>query len=279
MSRTLTLIEAGWESVRLIAERGQRAGALKRLTQLLAHPDVPAARAAEWHRFAGELALALARYATARNHLKAAVRLEADHANTRFLLGRAWEEDPDGCDRRAALNFKKATELDAANPLYRAYLGRAAARCGKLKLGRREMRAAAEMAPGDLAVVRVAVGGLLEVGKATDARRALIAARFLQPHNVELAALWERVKFETARLGQFKSAKAAKRENLGKARYAQDAHFAREGDRVTLPFIRLACDTDASQGTKGTAGGTVRRDGASFPRPHLARLGARKADR
>ena len=90
MSRTLTLIEAGWESVRLIAERGQRTGALKRLTQLLARPDVPAARAAEWHRFAGELALGLARYATARNHLKAAAKLEADHAGTRFLLGQAW---------------------------------------------------------------------------------------------------------------------------------------------------------------------------------------------
>ena len=86
MSRTLTLIEAGWESVRLIAERGQRTGALKRLTQLLARPDVPTASAAEWHRFAGELALNLARYATARNHLKAAARLDSGHANTRFLL-------------------------------------------------------------------------------------------------------------------------------------------------------------------------------------------------
>ena len=57
------------------------------------------------------------------------------------------------------------------------------------------------------------------------------------------------------------------------------APVAREGDRVTLPFIRLADDTDPSKAAKGTAGGTVRRDGASFPRPHLARLGARKADR
>ena len=279
MSRTLTLLGAGWESVRTIAERGQRAGALKRLTRMLARPDVPADSAAEWHRFAGELALGLARYATARGHLKAAARLEAEHAGTRFLLGRAWEEDPDGCDRKAALCFKKATVLDATNPLYRVWFGRAVARCGKVKLGTREMLAAVESAAGDLVVVQVAVSGLLEIGKAGDARRVLVRARFLRPGDCELAALWERVKFEAARLGQRETAKTAKVEKTREnARYAQDAHFATDGDRVTLPFVRIACDTDASQAPKGSSGGTVRRDSASFPRPHLARLWARKAD-
>lgn len=281
MSRTLTLLGAGWESVRTTAQRGQRAGALKRLTQMLARPDVPAASAAEWHRFAGELALEIARYAIARSHLKAAARL-TEHANTRFLLGRAWEEDPNGCDRRAAVYFKKATALEPANPLYRACFGRAAARCGKVKLGTREMLAAAEMAAGDVAVVRVAVNGLLEIGKAADARRVLATARFLRPGDLDLAALWERVKFETARLGQCeraKTAKTAKSEKFESTRYAQDAHFATDGDRVILPFVRLADDTDPSKIAKGPAGGTVRRDGASFPRPHLARFGARKADR
>jgi len=280
MSRTLTLLEAGWESVRATAERGQRTSALKRLKQMLARPDVPAACAAEWHRFAGQLALALARYTTARSHLRAAARLEAAHANTRFLQGLAWEDDPDGCDRRAALCFKKAVALDAANPLYRAYFGRAAARCGKVKLGAREMLAAAQVAPGETSVLRVVVGGLLEAGKADDARRVLVTARFLRPGDIDLAALWERVKFEAARLGQCERAKRAK---MGKTsentRYAQDAQLAREGDRVILPFVRLADDTDPSKAAKGTTGGTVRRDGASFPRPHLARLSARKADR
>ena len=279
MSRTLTLLGAGWESVRLTAQRGQRTGALKRLTQMLARPDVPAASAAEWHRFAGQLALDLARYATARSHLKAAARLEAEHADTRFLQGCAWEDDPNGCDRRAAVCFKKATALDAANPLYHVYFGRAAARCGKVKLGTREMLAATEKAPGDVAVVRIAVSGLLEMGKTNDARRVLVAARFLRPGDGELSALWERVKFEAARLGQRESAKAAKLEKFENTRHAQDAHFAREGDRVILPFVRLADDTDPSKAAKGATGGTVRRDGASFPRPHLARLSARKADR
>jgi hypothetical protein len=280
MSRTLTLLGAGWESVRTTAQRGQRAGALKRLTQMLARPDVPVASAAEWHQFAGELALDIARYTTARSHLKAAARL-SEQANTRFLLGKAWEEDPNGCDRRAAVCFKTATALEPTNPLYRACFGRAAARCGKVKLGAREMLAAAQVAPGDVSVLRVTVSGLLEIGKAADARHVLATARFLRPGDLDLAALWERVKFETARLGQVerrgKTAKLEKtRENT---RYAQDAHFATEGDRVILPFVRLADDTDPSKAAKGPTGGTVRRDGASFPRPHLARFGARKADR
>lgn len=272
MSRMLTLVRTGWECARETAERGNRAGALAQLERVLARPDVPTELAAEAHRFAGELALHLERYATARRHLKAALAL-ADDAKTRFLQGRAWEKDPDGCDRRAAICFKKAVALDETNPLFRVAFGRAAARCGKLKRGTREMLAATEATPGDVNVVRIAVTGLLEVGK-TDAARAVIAkARFLCPSNCELAALWERVKFETARQAQQKTAKVGKLEKRhAKTRYAQDAHFATDGDRVTLPFVRPV-------GGHAGASGTVRRDGPSFPRPHLARLRARKADR
>jgi Flp pilus assembly protein TadD len=274
MSRTLALLEAGWDAVRRMAERGQRNGALQRLTQLLARPDVPAARAAEWRRFAGTLGLAVGKYGAARKHLKAALRLEGTDGTTWHLLGRAWEEDPDGCDRRAAACYKKATVF-GSEPLYRVSLGRAAARCGKVSFGTREMLAAVEAAPSDLAVVRVAVCGLLEVGKTAEARRVVVACRFVTPADTELAALFERVKFETARLDQRAQAKRT-REN---ARYAQDAQFATEGDRVTLPFLRVADGTDSSPAGRSMAGGTVRRDAASFPRPHLARLALRKADR
>jgi hypothetical protein len=273
MSKTLTLIDAGWDSIQSIAKRGQRIDALNRLTRLLARPDVPAAMAVEGRRLAGELALELGRYALARRHLKAAIKLEPSLAEAYYLAGRAWEEDPDGCDRRAAICFKKAAALDA-KALHRAAFGRAAARCGKVKFGTREMLAAAEQAPGDVAVVRVAVMGFLEVGKAAEARQVIAKARFLCGNNCELAALEERVKFEAARQSQKSAEKAKRRENT---RYAQDAHFATDGDRVTLPFLRLA--DDSSPAAKGPKGGIVRRDAASFPRPHLASFRARKADR
>jgi hypothetical protein len=277
MSKMLTLIEAGWESALALASRGQKTSALDLLTRLLSRPDLPAARAAEGNRLAGELALELEKYATARRHLKAAAVLEPQHAGTHYATGRAWEEDPDGRDRRAAICYKKAASLDANNAQYRVAFGRAAARCGKVKLGVREMLAAAESADDDLAVVRVAVVGLLEMGKVNAARRVVAKARFHRPGDTELAALWSRLKFETARLTQRKTRKTVKlaktRENT---RYAQDAHFATEGDRVTLPFVRPVGEKGGSRG--GSAGGTVRRDAGSFPRPHIARLRARKAD-
>jgi tetratricopeptide (TPR) repeat protein len=265
MSRTLTLIEAGWDCARTLAARGRKADALAQLTRLLARPDVPAALTAEAHRLAGDLALGLEKFATARRHLNAAAALEPNHAGTRYAMGRAWEEDPDGCDRRAAICFQKAAALDGTNPAYRVAFGRAASRCGKLKLGAREMLAAVDAAGCEIGVVRAAVSGLLEVGKVGAARRVVAKARFLRPGDAELAAMWGWVKFETARLAQ--------RTTQGKTRYAQDAQFATDGDRVTLPFLRIA-ETGECEGT----GGTVRRDTASFPRPHVARLHARKAD-
>ena len=274
MSRTLTLVQTGWEFARATADRGHRVGALAQLERVLARPDVPAGLAAEAHRLAGELALDLGRYATARRHLKASAALDAANATTRFLQGRAWEEDPDGCDRRAAIGYKKAAALDPANPLYRAAFGRAAARCGKVKCGASEMLAAAEAAPGNVEVVRVAVQGLLEVCRAADAHAVIAKARFARPNDAELAGLSERVKFEAARLSQQTAAKLGKRH--AKTRYAQDAQFATDGDRVTLPFLRIAGTTGHAG---ATGGGVVRRDSGSSPRPHLARLRARKADR
>jgi hypothetical protein len=273
MSMTLTLIEAGWQSARTLAKRGQTTAALAQLTRLLARPDVPAALAAEAHRLAGELAVGLEKFTAARRHLNAAAALEPTHAGTQYAMGRAWEEDPDGCDRRAAICFKKAVALDGTSALYRVAFGRAAARCGKMKLGTREMLAAAEVAGIDLEVVLAAVRGLVEVGKVGAARRVVAKARFLRPGDAELGAAWEWVKFETARLSQRKAGKVVK--TLEETRYAQDAHFATDGDRVTLPFLRIAETGEAGE----RAGGIVRRDAASFPRPHVARLQARNADR
>ena len=57
MSRTLTLIDAGWETILALAARGQKAEAFAQLTRLLARPDVPTSLAVEGNRFAGELAI------------------------------------------------------------------------------------------------------------------------------------------------------------------------------------------------------------------------------
>lgn len=269
MSRTLTLIQTGWESICATAEGGRKADALAQLDRLLARPDVPADILREGGRLAAELALDTGRFASARRHLKTAVALDATDARVRFLAGRAWEEDPDGCDRRAALAFRRAVRLDGTNPLYRAAFGRAAVRCGKVRFGAREMVAAAEQAPDRLDVVRVVVRGLIEAGRPTAAQQVLAKAQFLNPRNAELVSFGTRVRFEAARRTRRQVEKT--REST---RAAQDAQLARDGDRVLLPFIRIAGGTQAKRDE-----GMVRTDVVSFPRPHLGRIYSGKGDR
>lgn len=261
MSRTLSLVHGGWSSTLDLVRRGRRAEGLTRVRQLLSRADVPAAVAADARRLAAELLIDRERYGAARRHLKVAAGLEPGCARTYYLAGLASERDPAGDDRRAAVRFRKAAGLEPANPRYRAAFGRAAVRAGFVNAGARELAAAAELAPGDLSVLRLVVSGLLEAGRAEVARRVVVKARFVRPRCAVVAGLWNRVRFEAARLGQ--------RVHRG----AQDARVAREG-RPLLPFVRVVRGDEPAAPAAG-----YRRDVISLPRPHLARLRATKADR
>jgi len=268
MSRMLTLIQAGWSSIRFLAAQGRRTDALSRLPRLLSRQDVPTPIAADAHRLAGELLTDAEQYTNARRHLRAAAALEPLHARTYYLWALAHERDPNGCDRRAALRFRKAASLEPANGLYRACSGRAAVRCDRIKWGVCELLQAADRAPGDLAVIRVVVDGLLEADRLGTARRVLNRVAFVcrDIGSVRgLKFLNERIQFAIARRGQ--------RGERGTTRHGQDANFARDGGRVVLPFIRVATETPARTAER------VRRDVLSLPRPHFPRLRSRRADR
>lgn len=267
MSRMLSMVHAGWSSIRYSAAQGRRADALSGIARLLARPDVPAPVAADAHRLAGELLTDAERFTEARRHLRAAAALEPRHARTYYLWGATHERDPHGCDRRAALRYRRASRLEPAAALYRAAFGRAAVRCGKTRLGVRELASAAGAARGDLAVIRVAVEGFLEADRPRAARRVLNKVSFLCRGAAglrELRTLLERVRFAAARREQ--------RGERGTTRQGQDAGLATEGGRVVLPFVRVA----AARSPGGA--GLVRRDVVSFPRPHFPRLRSRRAD-
>lgn len=262
MSKTLTLVHAGWASVQALAKAGRRVDALARVTMLLTRSDVPGPVAADAHRLAAELLIDNERFAAARRHLRAAAALEPCHARTHYLTGVAFERDPDGCDHKAAGRYRKASRLDPADPLYRAAFGRAAVRCDRVKLGVRELLAAADAAPANLAVIRVVTDGLLEAGKVRTARRVLTVSRF-QSRGRDWDTLWNRVRFAAARAGQRNT------------RRQQEAVAATDGDRVFLPFLRVM---GSDPGRKSGAG-IIRRDRLSVPRPHFTRLRATKSDR
>jgi tetratricopeptide (TPR) repeat protein len=218
---------------------------------------------------AGELLVQAEQYREARLHLRMAAQIEPTHAQTYYFWGLAFERDPHGCDYQAAKKFGKAIKLAPEDPKYRAALGRAAVRSDRKKRGIRELHAAAGLAPGDVAVIRVVTEGLIEAGQLKMAGRVLNRARFLSfesSKDRELVALMERVWFESARCEQ----REAKR-------HRQDADFARDGGRMVIPFIRKVKRTGGGTGPK--TNGSTRRDVVSLPKPHFPRLRIGRADR
>jgi hypothetical protein len=260
----LTLTHAGWNAARALARAGRRREALAQLGRLFARPDLTTPLAADARRLAAELELDDTNYAAARRHLRAAAGLEPNHARTQYTLGVAHESDPHGDPRRAAIRFRRASNLEPGNPLYRASFGRAAVRCGKVRLGAKELLEAGDAAilRGVAPVIEIVVDGLLDVCKVTAARRVLAKARFRFPGNRALAGLWNRVRFETARTVQ-------------SSRETQDATPATDGDYPILPFVRVVGTESRRPGVRGT----IRIDSASRPRPHIHRLRSTKMDR
>jgi Flp pilus assembly protein TadD len=248
MSRTLTLIDAAWASARELASAGRRADALAILKTLLAHPGVPAGITAKAHRLAGMLHLHADRYGAARRHLLAAAKAEPGNADTRYQLGIAFEDDPYGCDERAARRFRQATKLDPHNATYWAALGRAAVRVNKIRVGVWAVKKAVALAPTDPAVLAVVVEALREANRSALAWKVVCKARFLAPASQDIQKLWQRVKFDLACTRQPKP------------------HFV-ESSRTVLPFVRLVSPCGTSR--------LVRRDTGTQPSPHIDRLRVR----
>jgi tetratricopeptide (TPR) repeat protein len=260
MSRTLALLDAGWESVKAFATHSHSSVAVTCVENLLAHPNLPSPVAADARRLAAELLCELQSFPQARRHLCAAADLQPGHAHTHYLLGCAHEEDPQGEHRKAARRFRKAIELEPTSVLYRAAYARALVRCDRVKAGVRQLRA---IESRDVAVVRVVVEGLLEAGCPVAARRTLAKAMFACPGSAVLKVLWERVRFE----------RTAKEQR--QTRRVQDATSATDGGVAVLPFIRVVRETDEAP----NGGGTIRRDWSSRPQPHLPQLRVMRADR
>ena len=263
MSRTLTLIEAAWTSACRLARCGRRVDALTQIRKILALAGVPTSVAAAAHRLAGELLLDLERYRAARRQLRAALKLE-ETARSHYLLGLAFEQDPRGDDRQAAIRFQKAVRLEPADAQYRAAFGRAAVRCDRVKLGVKALLGAADAAIGDIKVIRIVVDGLIEADRADAARRVLNKAQFSLSRSTQFPSLMGRVSFELARARQRKS------------RSLQEARLAREGATDLLPFVRIA---NLEAGERHAGASTIRRDTISLSRPHLTRFHCSKADR
>jgi Flp pilus assembly protein TadD len=248
MSRTLSLFDTGFATATALARSGRVLAARAALDTLLAGTGLAVVDQTRARREAAQLAMRAEKYKVARNHLRAAIRNCPDNAEVHHSLGRAYEDDPFGCDRRAARCYRKASQLDASSPLYKASLGRAMVRIHETRSGVRVLQRAAEIAPTDRQVLEVVADGLREAGQSELAFRILSKARFLSPADDGIRALWDRAKYDMAHESQ---------------RTRQPASNNLAGD--VLPLLRIH-----DGGTK-TA---TRTDRATTPVAHIGRFRA-----
>ncbi len=248
MSKMLSLSFHAWTHARQAITDGRSADALRWLAQVTTTAELASEDLAEAHRLMAGLLLNKMRFAKARKHLRAAEGLEPDHAGTHFQLGLAFEGDPYGSDRRAAAAFRRATKLDPNHALAWAHLARAAVRIHRDSLAKAAIGRATKMAPTDARVLSLIVETLRESGRLRAALRIVTNARFLAPHNADVLAVWNRVRFEMARAAQH-----AKR----MPKMTTSPHV--------LPFVRIVDATGHKR--------IVRRDaGAANAGPHVMRM-------
>lgn len=259
MSRMLTFHDAAWASARAAVSAGKRADALASLTPLVSGADeVPGHLVLLAHRLAGRIHYAAERYAMARRHLLAAAKLEPSVAEIHYELGLAFENDPYGCDSRAARRFRRAVKLDPSQARFAAAAGRALVRTDRVRAGVKWLLAAAQQAPADAAVLKVVVDGLCYAGKEKAAQAVVTKARFLAPGDAKIGRLWDEVRYARTQRTQRRGRPAT----VGRG-------------PVLLPFLRV---TGGSRST-AVGGGIVRRDAGSRAAPHVGRLRAYRNER
>jgi Flp pilus assembly protein TadD len=244
MSTTLNFYDATWASARVAVTAGKRADALAFLSPLLNADDAPPRLVLLAHRLAGRLHYAAERYAKARRHLRTAAKLDPTVAEVHYELGLAFENDPYGCDRRAARRFLHAVKLDSSQPRFTAAAGRALVRINRVRAGVAHLLAAAKQAPADPAVLAVVVDGLCDAGRLKEAESVVSKARFLLPREPKIDRLREEVRYADARRAQ------------GSSRVGV-------GGPTVLPFLSATGSTRV-----------VRRDLGSRPAPHFGTLRA-----
>ena len=247
MSTRLLLWDASLTRLHLLKCRGTLVPARKLIESLLGWPGLTPAQTLH---LLGEVATVCRLSGLLRRErgfLRRAIVLNPRDGTLYFQLGRAFEDDPSGCDRKACRAYEKAVALNSDAPQFRANLGRAMVRINERLRGVRVLCEAAEAAPTDPDVLQVVLEGLREAGECELACTVLCKSRFQAPTCQRLLQLWQRAKYDLAR-------------------QTQRSHA---GTNRVRPFLRVI----------SVEGEVKRRDTHSNPKPHFGSLRAFRTDR
>jgi len=205
MSRTLTVFQGAWASVRQAVRAGRWTDALRLLRRYVHLSGLSVQQRARAEALTGQLYLFLGEYDRARCHLRRAVMLWPTQSRWQYHLGRAWAEDPLGDYARAARWFHRAWRRVPQQPLYRSAFAEALIGMGKVRRGVRLLLQAARQAPGNWSVLECVVRGMIHAGRPALALRVVQSARFLchTPAATQQLEEWLRqLRYEQARRHQ-----------------------------------------------------------------------------
>lgn len=256
-STRLNLVQHLLDHARYLQQLGRTQDTLRLLTQLSRFRDLPADAAEEVQFRLGQLWLRRKKPRRARRHLAAALAYNPNNARYHYFLACAYDTRRDGDPDRAAEHYRTSLQLDATQTDCLCAWASLALELGRSEEAVDALRAAAMQAPDDVKLLSKVLTGLRRAGRADEARRLLVAARFRHPRDARYTALWNRFQFDAARLGQ----ERARRQRTRPA-----------AEPVLLPFVRPEPTTTKP----AIAGRVLRHDGPSSPTPHLphpSRLG------
>jgi tetratricopeptide (TPR) repeat protein len=260
MGKTLNLIDRLLALGRNYQQLDQQHQALHILGRLARFPDLPDAVAEETQLRLAELCLQRRKFRRARRHLAALLRLCPRNARYHFLMATALrreKKDPE----RALRCYRKALRLDPRQPECLSAYGAYLMRLGQTETGLERLREAAALAPADAGVLGRLVRGLSRARAWNEARRVLIAARFLNPRDGRLQRLYTDFMYRRLRRAQQRR---------------QQTSVPAAPRPVVLPFVRVV-----AEGERGAGGHErIRLDPASpVPAPHSMLRPARRSDR
>jgi predicted Zn-dependent protease len=178
----------------------------------------------------------------------AAIRLRRHADELYFEYARALEADPEGDPRKAVAALRVAVGIDPCEARSWALLGRMAVQAGDRTLARKALRRAVRLRPEAPEILADVVRGLLDLGRAAEARAVLAAARFRAPGDGRITGLWNQFRFDQVARGQ-------------KARIAPTGP-------ATLAFPIQSTDVPVADGSPVV----LRADRRSHSTPHVLRM-------
>lgn len=175
---------------RILAHLGRPQDALNNLTRLLTMRKISRQVVRRARTLMGELHLNAERFRSARRALREALKIDPEHARSRYLLGLAIERDINAEPKHAVRHFRAVLRAKPNHPRTLAALGRVAFRLNRVGLALKYLRQAHALRPDDQSILESYCDVLYQEERFAEARKVLIAVRFRKPNDQVITRLW-----------------------------------------------------------------------------------------